>query len=180
MRLYFASMLKIYISISIRFVHPLFTGLYVILTDDHRGSLWVKSPLSFSHDSMRHSGYIPDVSSSSSQLEWFARVWVCVCMFAWAKEWVIVWNERVCVSSLEKKKKKNLHSDLIWSDRNLALLWSEMIGKSLASLHGVEQPASQQTGASTLYVVVRGDELIRYTSSMWVWVDLKSHGGHWV
>lgn len=69
-------------------------------------------------------------------------VWVCV--LVWVSERVsecVKW-ECLCFFFFEKK---NLHSDLIWSDRNLALLWSEMIGKSLASLHGVEQPASQRT-----------------------------------
>lgn len=158
---------------SIRFVHLLFTGLYVFLINDHLGSLWEKLPLSFSHDSMRHSTYIPDVGCSS-QFEW--SEWKCVsdCLSERKSEWMCEMSVFVFLFF----EKKNLHRDLIWSDRNLALLWSEMIGKSLASLHGVEQ--STNSRASTLYVVVRGDELIRYTSSLWVWVYLKSHGGHWV
>lgn len=67
---------------------------------------------------------------------------VSACLSERTSEWLC--GMRVFVS-LFMKKKKNLHSDLIWSDQNLALLWSEMIGNSLASLHGGEQPASQQT-----------------------------------
>lgn len=72
------------------------------------------------------------------QFEWFVRV--CECLSACWREWLCESSVFVCLPIY-----KNLHSDLIWSDRIWALLWSEMIGNSLASLHGVEQPASQQT-----------------------------------
>lgn len=82
----------------------------------------------------------------------FVTVWMvfseceCVsaCLSERTSEWLCEMSVFVCL--LLKKKKKNLHSDLIWSDQNLALLWSEMIGNSLASLHGVEQPSQQTTG----------------------------------
>lgn len=68
-------------------------------------------------------------------------VWVSVCLYV-GSEWLCESSVFVCLPIFIYK---NLHSDLIWSDRIWALLWSEMIGNSLASLHGVEQPASQQT-----------------------------------
>lgn len=105
------------------------------------GSLWGKCPLFTSHDSLRLSTYTPDVGFSS-QFEWFVRLRerLSVCPYVGV-------NDRVKVACLCVYLYifKNLHSDLIWSDRVWALLWSEMIGNSLASLHGVEQPASQQT-----------------------------------
>lgn len=99
-----------------------------------------------------------------------------VCVRVWRLlEWVNVACLRVYFC------KKNLHTDLIWSGLSVALLWSEMIGKALASLRGDEQQARIFTSrASTLYVVGRGDELIRYTSSGWVWVQLELHYGQWV
>lgn len=144
-------------------------------TDDHRGSLWVRLPLSISHDSMRHSPYIPDVGCSS-QFEWCVGVWVC--MFEWTNEWVIVWNECVCFF-LYIKKKPTQWSYLIWSEFGPALIGND---RKFACEPSWRWAAGESTNsrASTLYVVVRGDELIRYTSSMWVWVDLKSHGGQWV
>lgn len=67
---------------------------------------------------------------------------VSACLSERTSEWMCEMSVFVCLLL----KKKNLHSDLIWSDQNLALLWSEMIGNSLASLHGVEQPSQQTTG----------------------------------
>lgn len=140
MQLYFTSMLKIYIFLYLHVLYSsFFSGLYVFLTDDHLGSLWVRLRLSISHDSMRHSSYIPDVGWSS-QFELFVGVWVCV----WVDERMSEWSCEMSVFVCLLLKKKNLHSDLIWSDQNVVLLWSEMIGNSLASPHGAEQPASQQ------------------------------------
>lgn len=93
--------------------------------------------------------------------EWVSeclRVWACVCG---------------CVSF------KNLHTDLIWSGQRWALLWPDMIGNALASLHGDVQPA-ETFRASTLRAVVRGDELIRYTSPVKARVHLDLHSGQWV
>lgn len=80
----------------------------------------------------------------------FVTVWmvfrsVSVCLHVWVNERVSECLKWACLCVFFWKK-KNLHSDLIWSDQNLALLWSEMIGNSLASLHGVEQPSQQTTG----------------------------------
>lgn len=112
----FASMLKIYISISTRFAQHVFTGLYIFLIDDHLGSLWVRLHLSISHDAMRHSSYIPDVGCSS-QFEWFVGVWLSEWTNERVSEWLIVWKERACVSSSKKKKKKPTQwSYLIWSE----------------------------------------------------------------
>lgn len=115
----------------------IFTEPIVYTTHDHMRSLWGKCHLFTSHDSLRLSTYTPDVGFSS-QFEWFVRV--CECLSVCWSEWLCESSLFVCLPIY-----KNLHSDLIWSDRIWALLWSEMIGNSLASLHGVEQPASQQT-----------------------------------
>lgn len=63
--------------------------------------------------------------------EWRVNVWVsgdCLCECVWVFFFLC----------------KNLHSDLIWSALSLALLRSEMIGKTLSSLRGDEQRAQKK------------------------------------
>ena len=56
---------------------------------------------------------------------------------------------------------KNLHSDLIWSGLRAALLWPEMIGKTLSSLRGDEQRA--RISLQGLHAAQRGLEMMNWS-----------------
>lgn len=111
----------------------------------------------------------------------FVNVWMD-CSSVSVSVSVRVWvNGRlsVCVFIDKKKKKPTQWSYLIWSEFGSTLIGND---RKFACEPSWRWAAGKPTNsrASTLDVVVRGDELIRYTSSMWVWVYLKSHGGQWV
>lgn len=103
---------------------------------------------------------------------------VSACLSERKSEWMCEMSVFVFLFFLFKKKPTQW-SYLIWSEFGPALIGND---RKIACEPSWRWAAGESTNsrASTLYVVVRGDELIRYTSSLWVWVYLKSHGGHWV
>lgn len=116
----------------------------------------------------------------------FVTVWmifrsVSVCLHVWVNERVsecVKWA-CLCVFFWKKKKKKPTQwSYLIWSEFGPTLIGNDRKFACEPSWRWAAESTNYR--ASTLYVVVRGDELIRYTSSVWVWVYLKAHGGQWV
>lgn len=174
LQLYFASMLNICISISTRFVHHLFTGL---LFNRWPPGVAVSKVSPF---------YLPwfhaaqPLYSGCSLFVTVWMVWWSVSLHVWVNERVSACVECACLCFfLWRKKKPTQWSYLIWSEFGPTLIGND---RKFACEPSWRWAAGESTNsrASTLYVVVRGDELIRYTSSMWVWVYLKSRGGQWV